>query len=281
MRHQRDQIQLWRDSSLPDGLELLRASCFEHRYPAHFHDEFVIAAFARGAQRHRVARYEGIAEAGTVMVIAPGEVHTGSAAQQAQGWDYCAFYPSARFLKRIADDVLGEQGEVEFGTDVLRHDPDLARRLLQASVTLATAKDVLERECAAFEALGTVIARYGQRTVRMAGPSATAIASGVHVAQAIDFLHAFHHRPVAVSEVASAVGMSEFHLMRTFRARTGLSVHGYLTQIRLIRAKALLARHAAAADVALSVGFYDQSHFIRQFRTHFGLTPGSFAKACR
>ncbi|MFD2439331.1 AraC family ligand binding domain-containing protein [Paracoccus kondratievae] len=98
MTRKRDKISLWRDNSLPDGLELLRASCFDYRYPAHFHEEFVIAAFARGAQRHRIGRHDGVAGAGSVMIIPPGEVQTAEAAERDRGWEYCAFYPSARFL---------------------------------------------------------------------------------------------------------------------------------------------------------------------------------------
>jgi len=76
-QQKRDEISLWRDSQLHGGMEILQATCYEHSYPPHFHDEFVIAAFARGAQRTRVCRQSGIAAAGSVMIIAPGEVHTG------------------------------------------------------------------------------------------------------------------------------------------------------------------------------------------------------------
>ncbi|WP_138466925.1 AraC family transcriptional regulator [Poseidonocella sp. HB161398] len=273
----RDRMTLWRDSSLPDGLELLRASCFDHSYPAHFHDEFVIAAFSRGAQRHRVLRREGVAAAGTVMIIHPGEVHAAEAAARDAGWDYCAFYPSARFLEGIADDVLGGRGELDFGSEVIRHDPGATRALNRAHRVMTEAPDVLERECAAYEAFAALIARYGQRARRHAAPG-TARAG---IRRSLDYLAAQYGGPVSVREAAGAAGLSEYHFMRAFRAATGLSVHGYLTQIRLRHAKALLAAGTGAAEVAASVGFFDQSHLIRQFRRHFGVTPGAYAAACR
>lgn len=275
MTRRRNQMRLWRDASLPDGLELLRASCFDYRYPAHFHDEFVIAAFARGAQRHRVSRYEGVAEAGTLMIIQPGEVHTGEAAERECGWDYCAFYPSSAFVERIADDVLGGSGRVDFGREILRHDPEVTRRLLTANAIIAGTPDTLEKQCAAYDALGNLIARYGSRTARGRPPAPL----DAGLAQAVDFLHAHHDRQVSVGEVAAVVGLSEYHFMRTFQAKSGLTVHRYLTQLRLNRAKTLLARGVSAAETALSVGFFDQSHLINQFRKHFGVTPGAFAQA--
>jgi AraC-like DNA-binding protein len=273
----RDQMKLWRDTELPDGLELLRASCYDHSYPAHVHEEFVIAAFSRGAQRHRVLRREGGAEAGTVMVIHPGEVHEGEAATRDYGWDYCAFYPSARFLDTIADDVLGDRGELDFGNDVIRHDDAATRHLLRAHTIMTNTPDRMEKECAAYDAFGAIIARYGQRS-RHSRASRVVRAD---VRRSIDYLEAHHAEPVAVGEAAAVAGLSDYHFMRVFRATTGVSVHRYLTLIRLNRAKSLLAQGTSAAETAVSVGLFDQSHLIRYFRQHYGVTPGEYAAACR
>ena len=277
MNNKRDDIKLWRDNGLSGGMEILRASCFEHSYPAHFHNEFVIAAFARGAQRHRVCRHAGVAAAGTVMIIHPGEVHTGEALQRDKGWDYSAFYPSESLVEEVAASVLGGRGSVNFGRDVMRHDPKVARGLLQASLLMTQSQDPLEKECALFQMLGMVIGHYGQRTHK--GAATRTLRADMR--RATDFLQTVYHQPVTVGEVASVVGLSEFHFMRTFQASTGLSVHRYLTQIRLARAKTLLAQGVSAAQTALDVGFFDQSHFTRHFRTHFGITPGAFGAACR
>lgn len=273
----RDRMKLWRDSGLPDGLELLRASCFDHSYPAHFHDEFVIAAFSRGAQRHRVLRREGVAEAGTVMIIHPGEVHAAEAATRDHGWDYCAFYPSAGFLETITDDVLGGRGQLDFGNDVTRHDVEATRHLLRAHAIIANTPDRMEKECAAYDAFASIIARYGQRSRR--GRSPRVVRTGVR--RSTEYLEAHYREPVAVREVAAVAGLSDYHFMRVFRATTGLPVHRYLTQIRLNRAKTLLSHGIGSAETAASVGLFDQSHLIRHFRQHYGVTPREYAAACR
>lgn len=273
----RDRIRLWRDGSLPGGLELLRASCFDYRYPAHFHDEYVIAAFARGAQRHRVSRYEGVAEAGTLMIIHPGEVHTGEAAERDKGWDYCAFYPTSAFLEGIADDVLGSRGSLDFGRDVLRQDLAATRSLLRAHAVISGSRDVFEKQCVLYEAFADIITRYGERCRRGTRPASLT----APIREAVAYLEAHHDRQITVNEVAAVAGVSEYHFMRTFRATAGLSVHRYLTQIRLRRAKELLMGGMGAAEIALTIGFFDQSHFINQFRRQFGVTPGAFVTASR
>lgn len=277
MRSKRDKISLWKDNNLPDGLELLRASCFDYRYPAHFHDEFVIAAFARGAQRHRIARREGLAGAGSILIIPPGEVQTAEAAERDRGWDYCAFYPSARFLESIADDILGGCGQLDFGNNFIRDDAAITGNLLHIHAIIRNTPDRMEKECAAYAGFGSIIARYGKR------PRNGRFVRGVRaeVRRSIDYLEAHYADPIAIKEVAAVAGLSDYHFMRAFRTATGLSVHRYLTQIRLNRAKILLSKGVGSAETALKVGLFDQSHLIRHFRQQYGTTPGEYAGACR
>jgi len=271
----RDEINLWHDSKLYGGMEILRASCYEHSYPPHFHDEYVIAAFARGSQRTRICRERGVASAGTVMVIMPGEVHTGEAVQRDEGWDYCAFYPSASLINEVAETTIGGRGEVNFGGEGMRHDPLMAQKMLQASAQLGVNSDPLEKECLMYQVLNLLVGRYGERSQ----PGEVKKRLRADIRRAIEFLHCAYQHPLTIREIAEVAGLSEFHFMRTFQAQTGLSVHQYLTQLRLVRAKGLLARGAGAAQVATDVGFYDQSHLIKYFRLHFGTTPGVFAAA--
>ena len=274
-QNRRDDIKLWRDNELHGGMEILRASCYEHSYPPHFHDEFVIAAFARGAQRTRICRQKGIAAAGTVMVIMPGEVHTGEAVQRDEGWDYCAFYPSQSLINDVAETVLKGRGDVNFGTEGMRHAPRIARRMLHAAQVLNASDDPLEKACVMYQILNILIGNYGERTVIGARQDVMR----ADIRKAIEFLHSSYAQTLTVKEIATVAGLSEFYFMRTFQAMTGLSVHQYLTQIRLVRAKGLLSRGISASQVASDVGFFNQSHLIKHFRAHFGTTPGLFAAA--
>jgi AraC-like DNA-binding protein len=274
----RDEILLWRDRWLPGRLELLRASCVDHRYPAHHHDEFVVAAFKGGAQKHRIERHVGVAYAGAVMVIPPGAVHTGEAAEPEGSWEYCAFYPNVETLETIADDISGRsQGDLDFGTDLVIEDRVMAAHLIAAHRVAETATDMLERQCAVMDAFGLLIRRYGRRSSGRRRPPPL----DADISRAIAFMEANGDRQICVSEIASAAGLSDYYFMRTFRARTGMTVHGYLTQLRLRRAKDLLERGAPLAETAIAVGFFDQSHLTNRFRANYGVTPRQFAMACR
>jgi AraC-like DNA-binding protein len=81
---------------------------------------------------------------------------------------------------------------------------------------------------------------------------------------------------LSLSEIAREVGSSVFHLARTFKARTGFSLHGYRNQLRLRAAlERLRDPESVLIDLALDLGFSSHSHFTETFRRTFGKTPSA------
>lgn len=83
---------------------------------------------------------------------------------------------------------------------------------------------------------------------------------------------------VTLDSLADHAGTDKFHLCRAFRAQVGLPPHAYLTQLRILRAKELLAAGVRPSEVAPRVGFYDQSQLNRHFRRVVGTTPAVYAR---
>jgi AraC-like DNA-binding protein len=83
--------------------------------------------------------------------------------------------------------------------------------------------------------------------------------------------------PLTLTELAGEVGLSVFHLERSFRERLGVPVHRYLQLVRVERSMAMLRRGVRIADVALACGFADQAHMTRTYRRLLHFTPGQMA----
>ena len=85
---------------------------------------------------------------------------------------------------------------------------------------------------------------------------------------------------ISLDELACQAGVSRFHFARQFRLSTGESPMGYLRRVRIERSKSILqTRNATIAEVAVRLGFSDQSHFTRIFGRIVGVSPGSFARS--
>jgi AraC-like DNA-binding protein len=57
-----------------------------------------------------------------------------------------------------------------------------------------------------------------------------------------------------------------------------MTPHAHVIQHRIAYARRLLLDGVSAAEAAIAAGFCDQGHLIRQFRRHFGVTPGALIR---
>ncbi len=115
------------------------------------------------------------------------------------------------------------------------------------------------------------------RMVRKAKESDT---GNVHVEKAKKFLSTHLTQPIGVEDAAKAVGLSQYHLARLFKSRTGQTMQQYLTKARIDAAKQLLVTEdTAISELAAVLQFCDQSHFTRIFRHQTGMTPAQYRNA--
>jgi AraC-like DNA-binding protein len=96
------------------------------------------------------------------------------------------------------------------------------------------------------------------------------------------FMRAHSRLPLTVAEVARTVGMSASHFAHRFRAVARQSPMRYLKQLRLHAARdLLLAGDVRVATAADQVGYQSTSHFTRDFKLLFGVSPAEYARRFR
>jgi len=103
--------------------------------------------------------------------------------------------------------------------------------------------------------------------------------SSRHARLVKDHLAEHFARPVPLAELAALVRLNRSHLCEAFRQATGFAPHQFQTARRIERARELLADAALPlAEVALAVGYSDQSQFGAVFRRATGTTPGHYRR---
>jgi AraC family transcriptional regulator len=100
--------------------------------------------------------------------------------------------------------------------------------------------------------------------------------------RAVEFMHDNFGREIAVEEIAAAAYLSEYHFSRLFKQISGVTPHVYLANLRLERARKLLAETALPiSEIASLVGYQSQSHFTKMFKSVAGVTPRVYREAAR
>jgi AraC family transcriptional regulator len=87
----------------------------------------------------------------------------------------------------------------------------------------------------------------------------------------------------SLAQLAAVVRLNPYHFARQFKAATGLPPHQYVILRRVERARQLLqaGTDLSLAEVAVHVGFSDQSQLSHHFKRVVGVTPGQFRTPSR
>jgi YesN/AraC family two-component response regulator len=98
-----------------------------------------------------------------------------------------------------------------------------------------------------------------------------------NIRRALAFSRAHFAEAITLTDVAREARLSRFHFCRLFHHEIGVPFHEYLHDLRVRRAKALLAdRYLRVTEVAYAVGFNDLSHFDKTFRRRVGRSPTEY-----
>ncbi|MBE9171494.1 AraC family transcriptional regulator [Pleurocapsales cyanobacterium LEGE 06147] len=263
----RESVSFWRSQEL-GNLELLRATYLTHSFPRHMHEGFAIGVIEKGVEAFTYKETKHFAPAGSLVVINPGEVHTGYTASE-MGCTYRAMYADATLLRRAASETADRQRDIPFFSSPVIKDRQLAQFIFNLHISLKRSTSRLEQESSLMWTLGQLIVRQADSHFR----SRPIGQEHWRVKQIREYLESHYAENVSLECLSRLVNLSSFHLIRVFQKEVGLPPHAYLNQIRVMRAKKLLALGHPIAEVASETGFVDQSHFTRHFKRLVGLTP--------
>jgi AraC-like DNA-binding protein len=102
-----------------------------------------------------------------------------------------------------------------------------------------------------------------------------------HVQRAKTFIRGNSHQQVTLKSVGEAVGRQHQYLATLFRQEAGITIHEYLTCVRIRHAWELIRAGEKIEAVALLVGYRSKKNFYRQFKSRVGLDPGACGDAFR
>jgi AraC family transcriptional regulator len=155
----------------------------------------------------------------------------------------------------------------------------LANSLVQL---LETAKRDLERDRETAKALLAKASSLLQSEIeRRSGANGTGTGglAGWQIAQVRAFIDKNLHRTIHIKDLSAVVRRSAAHFARSFKHTFGEPPHAYVMRRRFEKASHLMiASSESLSQIALSVGFSDQSHFCKRFKQAIGQSPSNWRR---
>ena len=106
-----------------------------------------------------------------------------------------------------------------------------------------------------------------------------ATAKSTHIRKCVDFIHSHLHEKITLDMLAEYTNLNASYLSTLFKKETGHSIHSYISNIRLETAASMLrCSDYPIAEIAHTMNYSSQSHFIKAFREKYSVTPSYYRK---
>lgn len=256
--------------------DVLIADLRAYRYAPHFHDAWSIGAIELGCCDFTVQGVAHCANAGDLVVIAPGQVHTGGTA--AGPLAYRMAYIDPAWFQDHERSLHGHGARL---AGPVITDPALCARWLDALTPDEIAPE--RRSARISAALFGMLAAHGEVPDGRSDCAGRSLAEPAGMADVCALLRErMAADPACAPDLEALAQAQDRHrttLVKQFARRYGLPPQAWLRNWRVARARVLLRGGLPLADAAQAVGFADQAHLTRVFKQVYGSPPGVLLKA--
>jgi two-component system response regulator YesN len=90
------------------------------------------------------------------------------------------------------------------------------------------------------------------------------------------FIYENVYESLSINEVCNYINISESYFSRVFKNEVKVTPYTFILRTKVEKAKELLSKGEDISQVALKIGFTDQSHFNRVFKKFVSLTPNQY-----
>lgn len=249
-------------------VEAYRFDGFARPFPNHFHDYYVIGLVEDGERMLSCQNRAYAIHSGHILLFNPGDSH---ACVQSDGGALCyrGLNIAREVMGGLAREAAGVASPPAFSPNVIL-DAEAARLLRPLHEQMMRGARTPERRERLLRLIARLVRAYGLP------PEARDPSRRDGIDRACAFMERHYAERVSLADIARRARMSESTLLRAFAREKGVTPYGYLENIRIGKARELLARGVSPVEAALQTGFSDQSHFTHAWSRFIGLAPGAY-----
>ena len=242
----------------------------------HYHEFCKVLFLLQGSGAYFVDGQQYLLQPGDIVLLDAHSIHRPELDGDTP-YERIILYISPEYLQRqsTADCSLrsvfsGEKGHV------LRLGEAQRQKIfrLAAQLERELSEDAFGREIVSSAGLLRLLVEIGRNREHPAtDPTGPVIPKDKRIAEILRYIDDHLAEDLDAEVIARAFFISKYHMMRLFRRETGTTVHLYITQKRLVKARELMDSGMRATEACYRCGWRSYSSFTRAYGKHLGTTP--------
>lgn len=254
------------------GVEVISGINIINEFRRHIHKTYIVGLVTQGKRiiyhpggTNQISKSE-------IFIINPGQVH--SCSSENSGHSYKILSVSTKTMRSIASEISEKQERKPYFKKLIYESEVLCNKIIRLFEVIEEPESDIQVESEFYSFLSYLIMHFSESppVVNTVGEQKDSIK------RVCDFISYNFAGNLSLKKLAGIACLSPFHFQREFKKKVGITPHEYLSDFRISKAKKMLSNSEDIADIAIQLGFYDQSHFSRIFRHTVGVPPGKYAK---
>lgn len=263
------QTHFLRSSVLP--FELRYSDNSNACYKKHSHPEFSIGVVDSGVSEYINQNLKQEISVGSTVIINPEAVHSCNP-KTGTNWSYKMLFVQPDWLTDLQNSISGtEKNEFQLFKQKHSRCSTLYQDFQSLSQVLIENESPLLVEESAITFFSNLILNDLKAPFINIIPKQATHLAYQYISDNVD-------NNISISEIARESGLSHFYLIHSFKKQYGITPHAYQMMMKINKAKTLLKKGNDIVSIATDLGFTDQSHFHRHFKSIVAATPRQYKK---
>ena len=245
----------------------LRYSNSNMHYKKHFHEEFSLGVNKKGISQYFNSDKEYVLKENCLSIMNPNEVHACNASSEVLNEYYIMHLNNqwcTSIQKLINDEV---KSFVDIPTHLLE-DEAFYKEYISLCDYLYTDEPIADKEDALITFFMKFFAQFlDESPLKIVDKKFEKI---------VNFLERHYKENISLEELSQEFNLNEFYIIRLFKSQMNLTPRAYLLNVKINKSKELLQQGLSIVDTALECGFFDQSHFHKNFLKIVATTPKEY-----
>ena len=249
----KNKIEITKSKNL-DGLEIKNATFNNVFFPKHFHLDWSLVYLRLGSESINFNELNFNISRNSFILIPPYSIHSNG---NENSWSYTAVYINNDVIKYICNKIEVDFYFIQSQAYILNYSNNFDE-LTNANV---------------LEVLSELLLQTHTRKNR--------ISDKKHISEIANYLDTNSDLKITLDKLESKFKINKFKICRLFNSEIGVSPNEYQNSIRIEKSKSLFYTKNSISNIALEVGFFDQSHFTHNFKKYVGVTPKQYKNNCK
>ncbi|AXH13636.1 AraC family transcriptional regulator [Malaciobacter mytili LMG 24559] len=237
-------------------------------YKEHIHETLSIGAITNGKRQYSNKNNTYIISKGNLAIVNPNTIHSCNSIDNEKS-NYYMLYIDTNWLYKVQKELNPTLNSfLPFKKEILE-DKEIFNEFIKLCKVLLSNEFYIKKESLLIEFITILYKKYSDLQEKEKEIN-------YKVENIIKYLKKNIKENISLEDLSKEFNLSTFYIIKLFKKQLNTSVYSYFINLKIEYAKNLLKKDFSIVETALECGFYDQSHFHRNFVKLVATTPKEY-----